>query len=327
MRILVAGGAGYVGTVVVPRLVARGYDVSVVDLLWFGNQLPPGVEVRKSNLLELTAKDLAGFDQVIFLAGLSNDPMAEYSPAQNFIYNAASPAYLAFIAKRAGVRRFIYASSCSVYGHTGNELYDETMPTRSTYPYGISKLQGEYGVLQLADESFSVIALRKGTVCGYSPRMRLDLVINTMFRTAVESGTIVVSNPAIWRPILGINDAARAYVRAVESSPETSGIFNVASANFTLGQLADDVRSALRDVMELDVHLSIEHRDDVRNYRVSTERAERELGLQPRDTVLSLVSGLASHVDLFRPFSNPMFHNIQRLHEVMPQTIFTAGAI
>jgi nucleoside-diphosphate-sugar epimerase len=323
VRILVAGGAGYVGSAVVPRLIGRGYDVTVVDLLWFGDHLPAGVEIRRANVLELTAGDLVGFDQVIFLAGLSNDPMAEYSPAQNFIYNAASPAYLAFIAKKAGVRRFIYASSCSVYGHTGDQLHDETMPAVSTYPYGISKLQGEHGVLQLADESFSVIALRKGTVCGYSPRMRLDLVINTMFRTAVESRRIVVSNPAIWRPILGINDAASAYVRAVEAAADKAGVFNVASANFTLGQLADDVRAALREVMELEVDLHIEHRDDVRNYRVSTEKIERDLGFEARDTVLSLISELASHLHLFRDFGDPMFHNIERLQQVMPQTVFT----
>src|SRR5262249_49751817 len=144
------------------------------------------------------------------LAGLSNDPMAEYSPWQNFIDNAASPAYLAYTAKRAGVRRFIFGSSCSVYGHAVNKLYDEESPAACSYPYGISKLQGEVGCLQLADDSFSVIALRKGTVCGYSPRMRLDLVINTMFKCALQDGAVVVNNPSIWRPILTIQDATAA---------------------------------------------------------------------------------------------------------------------
>ena len=114
----------------------------------------------------------------IKLGGLSNDPMAEFSPAMNFIQNGALPTYLAFIAKKAGVRRFVYACSCSVYGYTVNELYDEESPVTCGYPYGISKLQGERAVLQLQDETFSTISLRQGTVCGYSPRRRFDLIVN-----------------------------------------------------------------------------------------------------------------------------------------------------
>src|SRR5947208_13524640 len=106
MRILLAGGAGYIGSVLVPQLLDRGYQVEVIDLLWFGNALPPDVKVRRSDILELTEQDLAGFDHVVYLAGLSNDPMAEFSPARNFVSNAASPTYLAYLAKRAGVHRF-----------------------------------------------------------------------------------------------------------------------------------------------------------------------------------------------------------------------------
>ena len=218
MRILVAGGAGYIGSAVVPALVERGYDVAVVDLLWFGNHLPKQVPVACKDIFAVTEQDLQGVDQVIFLAGLSNDPMAEFSPSKNFISNAAAPAYLAYMAKRAGVRRFIYAGSCSVYGYTVNELYDETSPAVSKHPYGISKLQGEQAALQLADESFSVICFRQGTVSGFSPRMRLDLIVNTMFRSALRNGEIDVNNPSIWRPILSIEDAVNAYTRAVEAS-------------------------------------------------------------------------------------------------------------
>ena len=133
----------------------------------------------------LTIHDLspASLGILIFLAGVSNDPMAEFSPSENFIQNAACPAYLSYESKRAGVRRFIYASSCSVYGYTVDELYDEKSPTTCSYPYGISKLQGENGVMHLSDDKFSVIALRQGTVCGHSDRMRFDLVVNTMFKS------------------------------------------------------------------------------------------------------------------------------------------------
>ena len=128
MRILVAGGAGYIGSRLVPALAEHGYSVDVVDLLWFGNRLPPDTKVTERSLIDCTEKELEGYDQVIFLGGLSNDPMAEYSPAENFVQNGAVPAYLAFIAKRAGVKRLIYASSCSVYGYTLDKLYDEDAP-------------------------------------------------------------------------------------------------------------------------------------------------------------------------------------------------------
>ena len=170
VKLLVAGGAGYIGSRLVPVLLDHGYEVHVIDLLWFGRHLPDGVEVIEKDLFECKTEDLEGYDQVIFLAGLSNDPMAEFDPSMNFTYNAALPSYLAFIAKQAGVRRFIYGSTCSVYGYTVDELYDEEGPVTCRAPYGISKLQGERGVLQLGDETFSTIALRQGTVCGWSPR-------------------------------------------------------------------------------------------------------------------------------------------------------------
>jgi nucleoside-diphosphate-sugar epimerase len=310
MRILIAGGAGYIGSVLVPKLVARGYDVDVLDLLWFGNNLPADVRVMRRDVLDITQDELKGYDQVLFLAGLSNDPMADYSPGKNFVFNAASPAYLAYIAKRAGVRRYIYASSCSVYGYTENELFDESSPAVSTYPYGISKLQGEFAALQLQDDKFSVIALRKGTVCGYSPRMRLDLVINTMFKTALTANVITVNNPSIWRPILAIQDAANAYIRAIECAMEISGTFNIASGNYTLGELADYVSEALRDFLGLQPKLDIKHLTDVRNYKVSYEKAQTRLGYKPAHDVRSIVKDLVDHRHLFSDFNDPRFSNI-----------------
>ena len=176
---------------------------------------------------------------MVFLAGLSNDPMAEYSPSKNFVFNAAAPSYLAYMAKKANVKRYVYASSCSVYGYTENELYDETRPVSSSYPYGISKLQGEQAALQLSDENFSVIALRKGTISGYSPRMRFDLIINTMFKNAMKDRAVTINNPSIWRPILSMQDAVTAYIRAIEANHKISGVFNVASGNYTVGEVGD----------------------------------------------------------------------------------------
>jgi nucleoside-diphosphate-sugar epimerase len=311
MKVLVAGGAGYIGSALVPRLLGRGYDVKVVDLCWFGNNLPKEVAIEKRSVMDIQVDDLTGIDAVIFVAGLSNDPMAEYSPAQNFIDNTSSPTYLAYIAKRAGVRRFIHGGSCSVYGYTINELYDETSPAVSAYPYGISKLQGESGCLQMVDENFSVIALRKGTVCGYSPRMRLDLVVNTMFKSALKDGVILVNNPSIWRPILSIRDAVDGYVRALEAAPQISGIFNIASGNYTVGEIADYVSEGVKEYLGVSASILVQNIQDFRNYKVTWDKASNILGFHPRFQVKDIVKELAENLEKFRDFDNPSYYNIK----------------
>lgn len=311
MRLLIAGGAGYLGSVLIPKLLERGYKVDVVDLFWFGNHLPREAGILNKDIFQLTAEDLAAYEQVVFLAGLSNDPMAEYSPSKNFIFNAAAPAYLAYIAKIAKVRRYIYASSCSVYGYTENELFDETRPVSSSYPYGISKLQGEQAALQFASDDFSVISLRKGTICGYSPRMRLDLIINTMFKSAMKNRTITVNNPSIWRPILSIEDAATAYIRAIESSYGISGIFNLASGNYTVGEVGDLIKCALEERLDLHVKLCIKHIEDFRNYKVKTEKAANVLSFHPSGSVKSIVDNLIDNMDKFEDWDNPVYANIE----------------
>ncbi|MGD1078792.1 MAG: SDR family oxidoreductase [Candidatus Sulfotelmatobacter sp.] len=316
MRLLVAGGAGYVGSVLIPRLIERGYKVDVVDLFWFGNHLPRQVGVVNKDIFQLGVEDLEPYDQVIFLAGLSNDPMAEYSPSKNFIFNAAAPAYLGYIAKIANVKRYVYACSCSVYGYTENELYDETRPVSSGYPYGISKLQGEQAVMQLVDDKFSVISLRKGTISGYSPRMRLDLIINTMFKTAMRDRTITVNNPSIWRPILSIEDAATAYIRAIESNQGISGIFNIASGNYTVGEVADLIKSAIEERLNIRINLCIKHIQDFRNYKVSVEKAANVLSFHSTGNVKSIVASLIDNKEQFQDWDNPAYSNIHTFKQV-----------
>ncbi|HUP02842.1 MAG TPA: SDR family oxidoreductase [Bryobacteraceae bacterium] len=316
MRLLVAGGAGYVGSALIPKLLDRGYKVDVVDLFWFGNNLPRDVAILHKDIFQLTAEDLERYDQVIFLAGLSNDPMAEFSPSKNFIFNAAAPAYLAYTAKCAKVKRFIYASSCSVYGYAEDDLYDETRPVSSSYPYGISKLQGEQAARQLADESFSVIALRKGTVSGHSPRMRFDLIINAMFRSAMKDRVITVNNPSIWRPILGIDDAVTAYIRAVEADQALSGIFNVASGNYTVGEVGDLVRDTIEKRLGTRVNLNIKRVQDFRNYKVSTEKARNVLSFHPSADVRSIVGNLVDNMDKYKDWDNPLFSNIATFRQL-----------
>lgn len=311
MKILVAGGAGFIGSTMVPKLAERGYDVDVLDLLWFGNHLPDHIKVIRKDIFDLEKKDLEGYDQVIFLAGLSNDPMAEHSPKDNFIQNASAPAYLGYMSKISGVKRFIYAGSCSVYGYTVNELYDEESPAVSNYPYGISKLQGEYSVMQMKDKNFSVIAFRQGTVSGYSPRMRLDLIVNTMFKSAIQNQEIVVNNPSIWRPILSITDASSAYIRAVESNYDISGVFNIASGNYTVGEVADLVKDTLETELKLKIKLNIKNIQDYRNYKVSFEKAMKVLSYKPNHDVKGIVEDLIDHLDHFNDFDNPNYYNIQ----------------
>jgi nucleoside-diphosphate-sugar epimerase len=311
MKILVVGGAGYVGSVMVPRLLKHGYEVDVVDLLWFGNHLPKEVGIVQKDVLDLKEEDVAAYDQVIFVAGMSNDPMAEFSPSRNFISNGAAPAYLAYITKQARVKRYIYGSSCSVYGFKVDELCDENSVPESSYPYGISKLQGEFASLQLRDDAFSVIALRQGTVCGYSPRMRLDLVVNTMLKTAVEEGTISVNNPAIWRPILAVQDAAAAYLRAVESSMDISGAFNVTSGNYTVGEIADHVAEGIREYLGRDPRIVVNNVRDLRSYKVSIAKAENVLSFKPTCTIKDIVKELIDNLDKFRDFENPLYYNIR----------------
>ena len=311
MKLLIAGGGGYVGSVLIPKLLDRGYKVDVVDLFWFGNHLPPQAGILTKDIFQLSVEDLEPYDQVIFLAGLSNDPMAEYSPSKNFIFNAAAPAYLAYVSKIAKVKRFIYASSCSVYGYTENELYDESRPVGSMFPYGISKLQGEQAAVQLIDNTFSVISLRKGTISGYSPRMRFDLIINTMFRAAMKNRIITVNNPSIWRPILSIEDAATAYIRAVEANYGISGIFNIASGNYTVGEIGDLVKAAVEERLSMRLSLCIKHLEDFRNYKVTTEKAQNVLSFHPSGDVRSIVRSLIDNMDKYDGWDNPGYSNIE----------------
>lgn len=311
MKILVAGGAGYIGSALLPALIDRGYEVEVIDLMWFGNHLPKNVKVTQKDLFDCTKEDFEDFEQIIFLAGISNDPMAEFNPKKNFTDNGALPSYLAFLAKSAGVKRFIYASSCSVYGYTLDKLYNEEDPVTSNYPYGISKLQGERGCLQMQDENFSVIALRQGTVCGYSPRMRMDLIVNTMFKTALTEGRIVVNNPSIWRPIYDIRDAVTGYLRAIQAHYSISGVFNVASGNYTVGQVADIVKAEIDKLTGSDIKIEILNQQDFRNYKVTTEQASTKLGFKSQYDVKDIVHHLYNNYEKFKDFENDNYYNIK----------------
>ena len=326
MKIFVAGGAGYIGSQLVPYLHAEGHDVTVVDVLWFGNHLPKHIPVIQKDIFDLKEDDLWGYDAVIFLAGLSNDPMADYSPALNFIANTAAPTYLAYIAKKAGVSRYVYAGSCSVYGYTKeDELTTEESEVRSVYPYGISKLQGERGVMLLQDSTFSVVCLRQGTVCGYSPRMRLDLILNAMYAHALSTGTITVNNPTIWRPIFDIRDAVKVYARVLSSPLEVSGVFNVHSVNATVGESAEAVQRFFKKTYGKDIRIDVKHIPDVRNYRVSNEKAKKVLGVTFKGTLDSILEDLHKNIDDSIDINDTTYYNIKTFTAMFPDTLLPAS--
>lgn len=299
------------GSALVPRLIETGHDVTVVDTLWFGRALPPQIPLLHKDVLDVTASDLEGVDQIIHLAGVSNDPMAAFAPRENFVGNAAAPAYLGYMAKQVGVKRFVLASSCSVYGDAPLVSCDESSPAKCTFPYGLAKLQAEDALFKLADKTFSVIALRKGTICGVSPRMRLDLIVNTMVMCALRDWRIVVNNPTIWRPILSMADAAEAYLCAVAIDPGFSGIFNITSGNYTVGDVAFQVQQRTEELSGHAIAVETKDLEELRNYRVDTSRAQRELGFRPRDTLASMVDELYQTLSVGFDFDDPNYYNIR----------------
>jgi nucleoside-diphosphate-sugar epimerase len=317
MKILVAGGAGFIGSRLVEALSNAGHDVTVLDLLWFGNHVKKYANIVRKDIFDIDENFLKRFDQVIFLAGVSNDPMADYSPQINFIYNAACPAYLAYISKKAGVKRFIYGSSCSVYGNRGDTLSVETDNVTSRYPYGISKLQGEMAVMGMSDENFSVICFRQGTVCGYSPRMRFDLVVNTMYMKAMTEGVITVHHADIWRPILAISDAVEAYLAAVKAKQSISGVFNVSSMNITVGEIAKTVQGYFKRSHNKTIRIDEQRIKNFRNYRVSVAKAKRVLGVRFRGTVENILAEIDGNISKKTDFSQDKFYNINMFKRVI----------
>jgi nucleoside-diphosphate-sugar epimerase len=298
MKVLVVGGAGYVGQRLVPHLISRGHTVKAWDAMLLDNPVPDYPLVW-DDLFNIKSEHLAGYDRVIFLAGLSNDPMADFSPSKNFIQNTAAPLHVAYMAKQAGVRRFIYASSASVYGNTGGKLMTVEDTVAPDYPYGISKLAGERAVLQLADSSFQVIAFRKGTVCGWSPRMRFDLCVNAMYKDAKMTGVVTVNAGQVHRPILSMRDCLRGYKLAVENWDHDIAVYNLFSQNYRMEEIGKLV------LLSEGSELIIRHADEKRAYQLD--------GLPFGDTITDIVKEIHAHCSHWTPeqFEDDRWYNIR----------------
>ena len=317
-NILIVGGAGYIGTRLSNHLSTRmGYKVHVIDNFWFGDNLTKSISKEKKSLWDIKPEDLTTYDAVLFLAGLSNDPMAMFRPDLNFIENSSAPMYLAFIAKEAGVKRFICASSCSVYGFTKNKTLNESSLVKPAYAYGISKLQCERGLETLEDDNFKPIVFRKGTVGGWSQKMRYDLVVNTMLKSAFTTQKIVVNNPKIWRPLVDIRDVIQGYQKALEADLNVSGVYNLSGGNMTIGQLGEAIHGELRKRGYV-VDLVINENNDVRNYKVSTEKIEDELGFKAQFTPLDSLAEILDNIDpLNYNFDIDEYSNITTFQKVL----------
>lgn len=317
MKILVAGGAGYLGTTLVPELIKHGHQVDVVDLFWFGDFLPKEIKKIKKDINQLKANEVEGYDVIVFLAGLSNDPMADFAPGLCFYHNLSVPIYLAYLAKKAGVKKYVMASSCSVYGNAGQMSLTEEAIAKADYPYGMSKYQAEKAVENMQTNDFRVLIFRKATLSGFSPRLRLDLLVNTMTMNAMLKGSFFVNNPKIYRPLLSVRDAARAYRMGIEND-KVSGVYNLAGESFTIGEVGERVLCKLHDC-GYKVNMDVFEKEEIRNYHVSTEKLQRELAFRANDSIEDMIQSLLDHKDFIESFGwgADIFQNIKVFKKII----------
>jgi nucleoside-diphosphate-sugar epimerase len=326
-RILVTGGAGYIGSELVPTLVQAGYPVRVYDIMFYGDagldRFRSAIEVIEGDICNVPDGMLDGVSAIINLAGLSTEPAAEYRPEANQEINLKAAVELAALAKRRGVRRFIQASSGSIYdvgvGHPEKDiLHTEDSPVEPFRIYSITKREAEKKILAMADANFTPVVLRKGSVYGYSPRMRFDLVVNAFTLNALQGGELILHNGGeMWRPLLNIQDAAAAYKLMLEAPQEkVSGeIFNVTNGNYRISELALRVRNKLAELgIPCELRPDYNYRN-LRSCQASGQKIAQRLGFVPKITVEQTVEDLVQKIrgGAFHDPNDPVFHNIRWL--------------
>jgi nucleoside-diphosphate-sugar epimerase len=291
MKVLVTGCLGYIGSVLVPMLQREGHEVRGLDsdlyrrCTFSGNV--PDLPVIRKDVRDVAQEELEGFEAIIHLAGLSNDPLGDYRPELTEEINERASIRLARLAKAVGVKRFLFASSCSNYGAGGSDFLTEEAPFNPVTPYGISKVKVEDGLRTLADENFSPTYLRASTAYGVSPRIRFDLVANNLTAWAFTTGRVYLkSDGTPWRPIVHIEDISRAYIAALHAPREIvhNEAFNVGATteNYQIREIAEIVRQVVPGCR---IDYAPDAGPDKRCYRVDCNRIARVLhGYKPQWT-------------------------------------------
>lgn len=298
-KVMVTGAGGYIGTQLVRDLVANGNDVVALDRYFFGMEPMqefinnPKVQIVKNDIRDLVEKDFQNIDAVCDLACLSNDPAGEIDPELTYQINRDGRIHVAKTAKKAGVKKYIISSSCSVYGQGGDNKLTEESPTNPLSVYAKSTLQAEQENLSLADNNFSVTSLRNATVFGLSTRMRFDLVVNLMTLTAFQKGRIIVMGGGNqWRPLVHVSDVSKAFMTVIQSEDKNVNkeVFNVGLDNFQIKNLAYLVRENIPVKVEIDF---APDDADKRDYNVSFDKAKK-IGVLPE---YSIEKGI---IDIYR---------------------------
>lgn len=297
-NVLVTGGGGYVGSVLIPKLLEHGYAVRVLDLFIYGEQVfdnvkdGPNLEIFKGDIRDqsLLRKILPGCDAVIHLACISNDPSFELDPELGKSINFDAFAPLVDISKKSGVKRFIYASSSSVYGIKEEKNVTEDLPLLPLTDYSKCKALCEEVLLKKRVPGFVTLILRPSTVCGYSPRLRLDLTVNILTNHAVNNRKITVFGGQQMRPNIHIDDMAHVYIKSLQWPDKAidGKIFNVGFDNFTVSEIANKVRMVVGEEIEIVTTPT----DDNRSYHVSAEKIKRELGFVAAHSVEEAIEDL-----------------------------------
>ena len=313
------------GAVLVPKLLKNGYRVKVYDLFIYGEDVFQSIKEHsyltlvKGDVrdLDLLGQELKSVDAIIHLACISNDPSFELNPdlGKSINYDCFEP--LVKLAKAKRVRRFIYASSSSVYGVKEGDDVDEEMSCNPLTDYSRFKLMCEQVLLRHADDDFVGLVLRPATVCGYSPRQRLDLIVNILTNHAVNRRRITVTGGPQKRPNIHIDDVTDLYIKSLEWPDEKINrkIFNAGYENFTVSELAGQVKKIVGE----DVKIVVEPTNDPRSYHISSKKIKEQLGFAPRRTIEEAVKELKAAIGdgrLQDPMNNPLYFNIKRMKEI-----------
>lgn len=328
--ILITGGAGYIGAVLTEKLVQKDLSVTVFDRFYFGKSslehLQNKIKIIEGDIRTFNEELLTNVEIIIHLAALSNDPTAEFNPLANYQINTEATVRLAKIAKKKGVKKFIFASSCSIYDtgfENGSCIKNEQSRVRPKAAYSLSKYQAEKALLELAGKNFCVVILRKGTVFGYSPRMRYDLVVNTMVKDALSQGIIKIFAGGLeWRPLVAVEDAAQAYWAALTApaSLVNGQIFNIALDNFLVKDLAYLIQKILDNYFSIKTKTVFVNASGlIRSYRVSNQKIAKILNFKPKVSVEESVKKMVEKISNghFADFANPLYYNIALMRPIL----------